>query len=282
MAQKALPDTFAFSTTGRLILNRLLNDRELKVLITAKSAGTGLGKTTLAIGICRWATRMLNRVGQLDNYRWDPEADAHIRAFPYANRMGELNSSHNPPQLADELGGQAGKLDYHSEGNKKLKEIWSEYRHKNILSIGTLPTNAMLDKDLKILADMWIHVVDRGYALSSMWLWHDFDERLVRVPVRRPDGAQEAIRFRDIGNTSVFKEVTEMKENKHDADHEAEEYIPPEDVDKMIEDAVKDAKQQQRDEMIMRMAEQSDLRTKDIGEIAGISRSRVSQIVNQG
>lgn len=280
MARRAITDDFIFSTTGQFILNRLMGDRACHVLVTGRSAATGIGKTTLAIGLCRWTHRMLRRAGRIQSRRWEPAKNAHIDPLGYKRRMDQIEQY--TPQLADELGSQANKLDFHSEGNRALKEVWAEYRYKNALSVGTLPSTRLLDTDLKVLADLWIHVVDRGVAMPHLLWWDDYREEIRDTRFRNPAG-DEVILFNDISETPTFETVHQLKENKHDPDQEGEDLIPEREVHKRIDKAVKKAKREQRNQLMADIYENADVKQKEIADALDLDQGSVSRIIrNQG
>jgi hypothetical protein len=143
------PDPQAF--VHQLRARRHRNDRDLKAVITQRDSETGGGKTTAAVwlALC-W-----------DEHGWDGEEKGMTDPKRFLSTFPEL-----PPHSvlildeAEELDARRSMQDENIEFSKQ----WMKMRTRQIDSILTLPTSTALDVRLKELADIRIHVIERGRA----------------------------------------------------------------------------------------------------------------------
>lgn len=160
------------SPLGWLIIHRLVNDRDLKILITSKGNTTGTGKTTLGIYLAReirrWVNDLFNREGE-----WTAEEYAFMNEHEYIRKY--LNSETGDILLTDELEKMVDNRRSMGHGNVKFTQLWMEMRFLNCITIGTAPGLHTLDKRIPQNADIWINVIEPGKAYIYFLSTNDFD-----------------------------------------------------------------------------------------------------------
>lgn len=256
------------SVLGEFIKYRLTHNRDVKIIITAKSAGTGLGKTTLALLIAKWINQEFR-----PNNEWAAKEYAFVDVEHYINKYLEV-----PPKTAlllDEIEAGADKRRAMSGENVRLSKAWATLRQRNVVTISTLPTTAMLDDRMEMLADIWIHVVNRGFALGYFFWHNDYTGEIRHVGMRNPhNGRREVIMWDKLKNSDDFEYISDLKDT--DIFGDGSNMYTEEEVDKQI----KEAEKQKRNEMINTLYDETSLSQADIGNLFGFTQQYVSQIIN--
>lgn len=162
---------FQYTTLAMLILYRLLNNRDMKILITSSGSTTGTGKTTLAIHLCRWIRQASNEIFN-DSITWNAEDYSFVELRPYFEAYKESESGE--ALLMDEIEYSADKRRSMSHENLAISQAWSILRYRNVVSVATMPSTEQLDKRLLTLADVWINVVFPGRANTYYLTTDDF------------------------------------------------------------------------------------------------------------
>jgi Zonular occludens toxin (Zot). len=94
-----------------------------------------------------------------------------------------------------------------SNQNVEFSEKWSMMRYSEVDSILTLPTVTALDKRVEELADVWINVIERGYAKCNLINVHDRKKTVENLP-------WHSLSWPDISHLSVAKKLERKKERK--------------------------------------------------------------------
>jgi broad-specificity NMP kinase len=166
--------------------------RDFKVIITSRNSTTGTGKTTLALWLAlNW-----------DNNFTADQATLHVAEY---NKM-YTEQSPGSVLIMDEAE-QVDARRSMSHKNVNFTEAWSMNRVCEVDTILTLPTISALDKRVEELADVWINVIERGYA---EWYEINVDDRSGNVEQFKMRG----LRWPDISHLSVAKEVARKKDRK--------------------------------------------------------------------
>lgn len=237
--------------------SRRSHNRDLKLLITARDAETGTGKTTLALQLAMgW-----------DEHGWDA-SKATLDGQAYIDSYTDLKPGE--VLVGDELEQMADSRRSMSSQNVTLTQFWSTMRAWEVSTICTLPSAAMVDKRLKELTDLRINVLRRGVGVVYETKIDDHtgeirEKRLHRIRWDPLDGNQEYERLND--------KKTEHMENfaeraYHLQDEEDDNRPDP-------EEAVRDY----RDKRVRKMY-QSDYTQQEVADVFDISRSMVSRVVN--
>lgn len=254
----------SFGTMLRDARKRLSNDNDIKIIIQGKNSQTGIGKSTLAIELCR----------EIDENGWSAEEKAFIDVEKYLNSY--LDYPEGSALLLDEIGAGADSRRSTSTSNVQLSQGWQMLRSRNVATVSTLPSTSMLDKRLLELADWWVLVKARGIAQPYKINVNDFNGRVARKPLP----GEEHIKFPDLPDGDADKEYLDsIKDNKIRTG--GMETIKKAEHRKRVEDAKEKAAKERRDEIIQCLYENTDLSYAKIGELPAIdlTKQTVGQIV---
>lgn len=139
----------------QLFLERMENGRDLKIIITAKDAETGVGKSTCGVSLgLSWHPIYTGEAWSADTY-------GSYDIGPY---LEQYLSSDSGSVLQMEEAEQLDSRRAMAGDNVDFSHYWMAMRVKQIVSILTLPSTSALDKRLWQLADVWINVERRGKA----------------------------------------------------------------------------------------------------------------------
>lgn len=252
-----------FGTLGREAEKKLSNDNDIKIIVLGANSQTGVGKTTLAIQICRFI-----------DPNWNAEDKSFISVQQYLNAY--LDYEEGSALLLDELGAGADSRRATSTGNVKLSHGWQMLRSRNIATVATLPSTNMLDKRMLELADYWVLVKKRGLAQPYEIHVNDFNGNIARKPLP----GEEHIQFPDIkGNDPDKRYLDSIKDDKVTSGGLESISLP--EHKKKVEKAEKEARKEVRDEMIRSIYRESELSYADIGNLSAIdlTKQTVGQIV---
>jgi hypothetical protein len=253
-----------FGTLGRICRQKLSNDNDIKIIIQGANSQTGVGKTTLAIELCRF----------IDTNGWNAEDKAFIDVQQYLNSY--LDYPKGSALLLDEIGAGADSRRSTSKENVQLSQGWQLLRSRNVATVATLPSTSMLDNRMLELADIWILVRSRGIAQPYKIQVNDFTGRVSRDPF----AGEEHIKFPDLPDNDTDKMYLDaIKDDKvRDGGMKT---IPLPEHRKAVEKAESDAATEQRDDMIRDIYSATELSYKDIGELPSVDlrKARVGEIV---
>lgn len=253
----------SFGTMLRDAQRRLSNDNDIKIIIQGANSQTGIGKTTLAIELCR----------KIDD-DWSAESRAFVDVQKYLNSY--LDYPKGSALLLDEIGAGADSRRSTSHENVNLSHGWQMLRARNIATVATLPSTSMLDKRMMELADYWVLVKARGIAQPYRINVNDFNGRIQRDPLP----GEEHIKFPDLPDNDPDKRfLDEIKDEKVRGG--GMETIKLAEHRKQLEDAEERAAKEKRDEMIRCLYEHTDLSYSRIGElpVVDLTKQTVGQIV---
>jgi len=255
----------SFGTLGRVAKAKLSNDDDIKIIIQGKNSATGIGKTTLAIELCRFI-----------DPNWNAERKAFIDINKYLNSY--LDYEKGSALLLDEIGAGADSRRSNSKENVELSQGWQLLRSRNIATVATLPSTSMLDKRLLELADYWILVKKRGIAQPYEIRVNDFNGSVARKPLP----GDEHIRFPDLPSTDSDKKILDnIKDEK--VRGEGMRTVRMDEHRKKIAAAKKKTKKQTRDEIIRSTYNNTELSYSEIGSIPSIdlTKQAVGSIVRE-
>jgi len=253
-----------FGTLGRMINEKLSNDNDIKIIIQGANSATGIGKTTLAIQLCRFA----------DKHGWDAGEKAFIDVQEYLNSY--LDYKQGSALLLDEIGAGADNRRATSTENVQLSQGWQMLRARNIATVATLPSTSMLDPRMLELADVWVLVRSRGVAQPYKIQVNDFTGRVSRDAF----AGDEHIQFPDLPNGDSDKKYLDTIKDDKVRDGGLKSVPMPEHKEK-LEKARKDGSQTFRDELIQNLYSETDMSYSDIGQLSAIDlrKARVGEIV---
>lgn len=264
MHQKQAHKRASWGTLGREAKEKLNNDNDIKIIIQGANSQTGIGKTTLAIELCRW----------IDQQEWDAKDKAFVDVNEYLNSY--LDYPAGSALLLDEIGAEADSRRSTSTENVELSQGWQLLRARNIATVATLPSTSMLDKRMLELADWWVLVKSRGIAQPYKINVNDFNGKVARKPLP----GDEHIKFPDLPDWDGDKNyLDEIKDDKiRDGGMRS---IRLSEHKEKLEKAKENATKEFRNDVIREMYEQFDVSYKDIGQLPSIDlrKARVGEIV---
>lgn len=254
-----------FGMLGQEAKNKLSNDNDIKIIIQGKNSQTGIGKTTLAIQLCRY----------IDD-DWSAEDKAFIDTQDYIE--GHMKFESGSALLLDEIEAGADNRRAMSQENVDLSHAWATLRARNIATVCTLPSISMLDGRLLEMADYWVLVKRRGLAQPFRVEVNDFKPK--RLPARQPLPGDEHIQFVDLRDDDGDKEyLDEIKDDMLTED--GPERVPMSEHQRKMEKAKEEAMRDKRNDILQEVYDKTDLSTTDLAdfESIGLSQSQVSNVV---
>jgi len=241
MAQTAR--SLSFGQLGREARSKLRNDNDIKIIIQGANSQTGIGKTTLAIQLCRF----------IDD-DWDAERKAFVDVKQYI--QAHLDYSKGSALLLDEIEAGADNRRAMSDDNVELSQAWATLRARNIATVTTLPSISMLDKRMLELADYWILVKERGVAQPYRINVNDFAPH--KAPQRKPLPGEEHIQFGDLPDDDPDKAyLDEIKDEMLRG--KASGYIKRAEAREMVDEARKEVRTEVRNGIIRDVYEHSEM-----------------------
>ena len=256
-----------FGTMGQEAKKKLRTDNDIKIIIQGQNSQTGIGKTTLAIQLCRYI-----------DPDWDAEKKAFIDIHEYLN--AHLDYPKGSALLLDEIEHGADSRRAMSSENVDLSQGWAKLRARNIATVATLPSISMLDKRMLELADYWVLVKKRGIAQPYRINVNDF--RPSKLPSRKPLPGDEHIQFRDLASDDKDKAYLDELKDEAIRHSGSMKTVKESECKKRVEKAVKKAKRDYRNEVIKELYENTELSTTDISKFdwCDLNQQNVSRVKN--
>lgn len=289
----SMPD-FQYTTTGKLIIYRLINDRDMKILITSKGKTTGTGKTTLAIALARFVNRVRNSLFKgrefTDNdgkeytfepQEWSAKEYAFMDIWDYLKKY--KTALPGDCYITDELEYLADRRDFMTNENKKFSQAWSILRYKNVVTIGTAPGLSDLEKRVPETADLWINVVHPGRANVYYLTFDDFEWSRIYKRLRK-GGYKEAIHWKDLGSIND-PDYEFLKQKKREMgvpgiDDQSGKEINQKTLNKQ-EKNLRNYFAKETLKKVYNKEVDTYFTQKEIGEMAGVSQQQVSKLKSE-
>lgn len=222
---KAIPSPSAVNGTRlppssplhQLFVRRMERGRDLKVIVTAKNAQTGTGKTTLAF----WLAQQWHSMYADED--WTAENHATLDVQDYLDKYREAAAG--SVLIMDE----AEQLDSRrsmSHDNVDFSHYWMMMRVRQIVSILTLPSTSALDSRLQELADVWIDVERRGKAVVHGLNVNSYNKNTYTPKI-------QTVKWPNVADHEEMQALDEMKQAKIDRQlkdlTDEEESVDPDD-----------------------------------------------------
>lgn len=188
----------------QLALKRMKENRDLKIVWTARNAQTGVAKTT-GSGFCA-----LSMNPAFTGNLWSADTHATLDVNEYFRLYREL-----PPGSVLVLD-EAEELDARramKQENVDFTHDWMMLRKRQIISILTLPSPSALDPRVEELADVWINSTRRGEAVVHSMRILDYGSRDRQTP------RSHKMYFPDVSMHPELQRLDEMKDEKIDRGH---------------------------------------------------------------
>jgi len=250
------------------LFTRLVIGRDANIVITASSE-TGVGKSTLAVTLALL----------IDQHGWTSEKAAIGSAGEYDRLYDQVEPG--SVVILDEAEEAVDSRRGMTSESVSLAQSFAAKRYKQVFSILTAPTKSWIDKRLgSDSADFWIQAEEthlgriKGegpvYRLKT-------NEHYERDFTKKT----ETIVWPDISDHPEFAKMDERKAERYDNSGDGEtQYFSAEEVETIRKEVRQEVKDDYRTEIAKQLDDVSGFTQADIGEIFGISHSRVSQIVN--
>lgn len=257
-----------FGQMGMDAKQKLRNDNDIKIIIIGRNSQTGIGKTTLAIQLCRF----------IDEHGWSAEEKSFVNTQRYIE--AHLDKKQGSCLLFDEIEGAADNRRAMSNENVDLSQAWAKMRARNIATVTTLPTTSMLDKRLLEMADYQVIVKRRGVAQPYQIRVNDFQPS--KLPQRKPLAGDEHIQFDDLASDDPDKKYLDERKDELQRSDESQ-WMRKKEHQKELEKQEKELRKELRNEYIKTVYENTDLSTVDLAEAdwVDVSQSQVSRILNE-
>jgi len=257
-------------------LNRLVTGRDMHIIVTASSE-TGVGKTTLAASLAI----------MMDQQGWTAEKAAVATAQEYSYLYDEVKPG--SVLLLDEAEKAVDARNPMAKETRTITQDFATKRYRQVFGILTAPSKSWVDKRLgSDAADYWIQAqqTDLGRIKGEAKVY-----RLKSNEHYQEDYTtkSEVIEWPNLDWHAEFRKLDRKKRELLESDEESP-YIHKNKIEDIKKQVRKEAVKETEQEIIERMSE-SDVPQKkkdsgdgftqtEIGEALGVSRSRISQRLN--
>jgi len=228
----------------KLAVHRILNDRDLKIIITAKDSETGVGKTTLAGWLALSWTELFTDQDWFINQDEYGEGMGTVNPKEYFMQLKAVGDRYEPGTVlivddAEEL--DARRSMQHL--NVEFSQRWMLMRIKQAITIITLPSPRAIDTRLEELSDVWINVERRGRGMVHDIRVNSYGNRNVMTEQKHKISFPNVSKHPELENLRALKEA-KMDDWETGEEADGEETPDPEEVEKQT---LKDTAQQMRD-----------------------------------
>lgn len=258
-----------FGQMGRDAKKKIRNDNDFRALIVGQNSQTGIGKTTLAVQLCRYIDETEDG--------WSADKKAFIEVDEYID--AHLDYPKQSCLMLDEIEAGADNRRATSHDNVNLSHAWMTMRARNIATIATLPSTDTLDSRMLMLSDYWVLVKSRGVAQPFKINVNDFNGKVQRQPVMN----DQHITFPDLPSDDDDKQYLDsIKDDMLRGLTEESQKVPMPEHKERVKKAKGEAMEAKRNEMIWDIYNNTDLSTTDLGQLetTEVSQSQVSRIIN--
>jgi len=243
---------------------RKQQDRDAKILVTAKDAQTGVGKSNL----CDFLAYVLDTTDEgFVPHKITIEPEEFFSAY------GRLEPG---SALVMEEGEQLDPRRSMSKKNVEASHSWQMERVREVVALINLPSPKFIDKRMEELADFWVNVLRRGRARIYEKKIHDTEGHVYYQTL-------QDIEWPNMDGSETFGEMGALKEQMIDGEIGDGNWVPPDEHQEALERAEEKAARKRRDELLADAYHQSELTARDIAAWGSVevSFSRVAQIANE-
>lgn len=240
---------------------RKAQGRDAKILVTAKDGQTGIGKSNFSDFLAYVCDTSARGFGP-SKTTIDPQEFLRFYNVLPAGSASVL-----------EEGEQFDARRAMAQENVDASHTWMMARIREIVAILNLPSRDAIDKRLERLADYWIDVKRRGFAVVYKKRIHPITGKIYYEKL-------QTIEWPNMEGSDSFRAMAGEKDDKLDDDGPQSNLVPEEKVQERVERARREGKMEKRDDLIAAMYKEADLRAQDIAGLSEIdvSEGRIRQI----
>jgi len=175
-----------------------------------------------------------------------------------------------------------------TKSNQALREIMSMGRVEQKYIIINTPSIGFLDKDIRLLADVWITMLRKGLALVHFLKRQPYAKQGRGKLITEKKGL---IDFDDIKHGTrlrdIYNKLTKEKRQRI-AGEEGQGFIPREKHEEKLEEVRKEVRKETRNELLadtyytLKEDERTSVRQGTLGDAVGLTQQQVGNIVRKG
>lgn len=248
-------------------LRRLKQGRDIRVIVSAENAATGVGKTTAAFVLAQlW-----------DVYRWDAEK-ATLDPREYVHQYHDV-----PPGSILLLDEAEKGLERRRSMSKDVLEVghaFATLRYRQVGGVLTLPSRSMMDKRIaEKLTDYWVVCKEQPIGEAEVYKF-GYNEVLDAAYKEHV----ETFRWPSMDSNPAFQALDEKKVERMEGDTKSQ-YVHRDELQDLKENYWNKATQQKTFELVRTFYDlyggrSGELSQSDIGDAVGVDQSQISRMVN--
>lgn len=265
-ATSTQPYQFGESALEKEYQRRVKQGQDMMVVIADYHNDRGTGKTDITLQL---ADRCDRTEEGFVKEKASMQADDLIENYVEMPRGSSL--------VLDEAESVASKYEAGTAVNKAIRKVVSMGRVEEKYLFLNLPSTGELDRDLLKLAHVWILVDRKGRALVHILRNNPYRDQLLNP--HNEDLLWDAIDT-GTGLRNIYNRLTQQKRRQLRT-KDKDSLVRESDVRKRITRAVKDAKREQRDEIICTLVNEVGYSPTDMEPAFDIKRARISQIASK-
>ncbi|SNZ06131.1 hypothetical protein SAMN06269185_1060 [Natronoarchaeum philippinense] len=248
-----------------LLGERKRQERDLKIILTAKDGETGIGKSACGTFVAK--------IGDTSPGGFNAKLKATLDPPEYFDMYGtlELGSA----AILDE----AEQLDArrsNSHENVDASHVWQQQRVRQIVSILILPSPEEIDSRMERLADVWINVERRGRARVYRKRIH---------PIKRSVyyETMQTFEFPNMDKDPDYQALSSMKSEMIDNPESDDNWMRKSEHERKKDRAVKQAKREVRDKLLTSLYKDAGIGAPDLASAPAveITDGRIRQIASE-
>jgi hypothetical protein len=248
-----------------LLGERKRQERDLKIILTAKDGETGIGKTACGV--------FLAKIADTTPDGFDAEMKATLDPPEFFNLYDRLEMGSSA--ILDE----AEQLDARramSSENVDASHVWQQQRVRQIVAILILPSPEEIDSRMERLADVWINVERRGRARVYRKRIH---------PIKRSVyyETMQTFEFPNMDSDEDYRALSDMKEDMISDPESDDNWIRMSEHQRKLKRAEEQARREVRDELLTSFYKDVGIGAPTLADAPAvdISDGRIRQIANE-
>lgn len=252
---------------------RVRNEQDLVIIVDDYHSRRGTGKTVASL-------QLAEGMDQNGGLTWE-----NVSLQPEQIRNAYASLPERSAIVLDEGELGASNREAMTKTNQALREIMSIGRVEQKYAIINTPDIGFIDKDIRKLADVWMTMLTKGIGLIHYLKKQPYAHGGSGKLLTEINGLVE---FNDIQRGTRLREVYNKltrEKRKHIDGEEGGSFIPESEHEEKLQKAVKQARQDTRDEVLTNVYEHpehqqsTDISQRTLGEAVGLTQQQVGNIV---